>query len=634
LERKRGHEQRGQLRDDNGLSQGKIGGKVVFSKSERRGQMGKKFSAVAGLMIALCSVFVLMSIAGNDARTGLAPIPEPDRVAALIPYRALGDFCEISNDDGTPVYQYAAFDSGMGFAVYMDPARCVSNPYPFQVTDAHFTLFGPLAADWIWPVEIQVNIRDVSGGDKCSGPGALLSGETFSLPSDSGYPQMMNLTLSQPWCVTGPFFMEVMYLSRRDASQLPSLVMDEAVAAGPDTCDSWFLNTDGYESWVDHWGPGPPGDAIIRATGYTDADVCDSSWYFKPDTTNAPSGMPDFSQYQFGDSTALCAPAAVANCLWWFDAVPAEYQEDPVGFIRLLAGYFHTHPDSGTCVDSIKSGLNRYCQEQGFAVWESTYVQPDFYEMEDSLKACQDVILLLGFWQLDKVWERVGGHFVTMAGVCSESTKVALSDPARDAAEGGWPGRLRPEEHPPHPVGDTLHNDPQFVSQDMYWALIEPHIGGEWRLVFYEDFEEIGAFEGQNFQPGQHEHSVSYNPQLPIYPEVEYAVMICPRSTAVEEEEESNLPGDFRLFQNHPNPFNAETQIKYDLKRTCQVTLSIYNVLGERVVILVQEKQGVGFKTVTWDGKDQKGKALASGLYFYELRAGESRQTKRMVLLK
>ena len=596
--------------------------------------MGKRVWVVFGLVVALCSAVALRSVAEGDGEAGLVRIPEGQRTSLLVSYSLKGEFCEILRDDGTPVYQYSSFDSGMGMAVYMDPAACDESPYPFQITDVNLVLFGPLAADWIWPVDIQVSIRDVAGGAKCNGPDSVLISEIFSVPISSGYPNVASLPLSVPWCVTGPFFVEIMYLSHRDASQLPSLVMDEAVATGPDTCDNWFLHTDGYHGWVDFWGSDPPGDAIIRATGYVNAEECDSFWYFKPDTTNAPSGMPDFSQYQFGDSTALCGPAAVANCLWWFDAVPEDYENDPVGFIRFLAGYFGTHPDSGTCVDSIQSGLERYFQDHGFALWESTYVKPDFYEMEDSLKACQDIILLLGFWQLDREWERVGGHFVTMAGICSDSVKVALSDPGRDAAEEGWTGRLRPEEHPPHPVGDTLHNNPQFVSQDMYAAKVEPHVGGEWRLFFYEDFEEIGAFEGQNFQPGQHELSVPYDPQLPIYPEVEYAIMICPTSTAVEEEEGGSTPKDFELHQNYPNPFNNQTVIKFNLRRPTNVSLAIYNILGQKVRTLVEGRSNAGSQTVSWDGKDERGNDLSSGIYFYRLNAGEMSQTKRLVLLK
>ncbi len=118
--------------------------------------------------------------------------------------------------------------------------------------------------------------------------------------------------------------------------------------------------------------------------------------------------------------------------------------------------------------------------------------------------------------------------------------------------------------------------------------------------------------------------------------EVEFAVMICPKPTAVEDEgEESGMvPESFELYQSYPNPFNSQTVIKYDLLKSCQVTLSIYNILGQKVRTLVSELQEPGPKSLNWNGKDEKGRDLASGIYFYQLKAGEVTRTRRMVLLK
>jgi hypothetical protein len=105
--------------------------------------------------------------------------------------------------------------------------------------------------------------------------------------------------------------------------------------------------------------------------------------------------------------------------------------------------------------------------------------------------------------------------------------------------------------------------------------------------------------------------------------------------TGIEDEEENAItPKDFELYQSYPNPFNNQTIIKYDLLKPSQVTLTIYNILGQKVKTLVKECQAAGSKTVGWDGKDEKNKDLASGIYFYQLKAGEVTQTKRMILLK
>jgi hypothetical protein len=105
-------------------------------------------------------------------------------------------------------------------------------------------------------------------------------------------------------------------------------------------------------------------------------------------------------------------------------------------------------------------------------------------------------------------------------------------------------------------------------------------------------------------------------------------------STSVEEEETGITPKDFALYQSYPNPFNNQTIIKYDLLKPCQVTLTIYNILGQKVKTVVEGYQRAGSRIVNWDGKDEKEKDLASGIYFYQLKAGDLTQTKRMTLLK
>ena len=94
------------------------------------------------------------------------------------------------------------------------------------------------------------------------------------------------------------------------------------------------------------------------------------------------------------------------------------------------------------------------------------------------------------------------------------------------------------------------------------------------------------------------------------------------------------LPEEFSVSQNYPNPFNPFTQINYALPTDCRVTLSIYNILGQKVRVLVDEDQSAGYKSVNWDGKDGQGRGLATGIYFYRIQAGTFTQTHKMVLIK
>jgi 5'-nucleotidase / UDP-sugar diphosphatase len=97
---------------------------------------------------------------------------------------------------------------------------------------------------------------------------------------------------------------------------------------------------------------------------------------------------------------------------------------------------------------------------------------------------------------------------------------------------------------------------------------------------------------------------------------------------------DKQIPDDFQLLQNYPNPFNPQTEIAYTLPGDSHVKLAIYNTLGQEVKVLVDEYQNAGKRKVIWDGLNENGEKVASGIYFYKLDAGGSVQTKKMSLIK
>ncbi len=94
------------------------------------------------------------------------------------------------------------------------------------------------------------------------------------------------------------------------------------------------------------------------------------------------------------------------------------------------------------------------------------------------------------------------------------------------------------------------------------------------------------------------------------------------------------LPGEYRLDQNYPNPFNPETEISYQLPEAVQVRLTIFNLSGQKIRSLVNAEMAAGRHVARWDGKDESGVDVPSGVYFYTLEAGSFIDTKKMTLIK
>ena len=108
--------------------------------------------------------------------------------------------------------------------------------------------------------------------------------------------------------------------------------------------------------------------------------------------------------------------------------------------------------------------------------------------------------------------------------------------------------------------------------------------------------------------------------------------------SSVETERTTEIPESFKLGQNYPNPFNPMTMIKYQLPKPAEVTIKIYNLQGQEILMVVNEQKEVGHFSVIWDGKDALGRMTASGIYLYRIEAiaGKDRfiQTKKMILLR
>ena len=109
-----------------------------------------------------------------------------------------------------------------------------------------------------------------------------------------------------------------------------------------------------------------------------------------------------------------------------------------------------------------------------------------------------------------------------------------------------------------------------------------------------------------------------------------------PTNPPVLQENTAQIPEVFYLSQNYPNPFNPSTTIEFGVpgERTQQVILRIYNVLGQTVKVLVDEQLPPGRHSVVWNGQDSFGRQISTGLYFYQMKAGQFNEVKKFVLIK
>jgi len=184
----------------------------------------------------------------------------------------------------------------------------------------------------------------------------------------------------------------------------------------------------------------------------------------------------------------------------------------------------------------MEAGIRDYLNITGYndSYYEHTEPMPDFGWIEEEVERCQDVILLLGFWTAyddympPEEWWRIGGHYVTCAGVNSDTWQLGISDPFLDNAGAGGPGVV-PVPHP-YPHNASVHNDTQYVSHDIYNVTPSFTPGGWWALENYgAGNPAIANFQGLNPNPNSMLPVGPYlGAQYPLHVEIEYAVAVSP----------------------------------------------------------------------------------------------------------
>ena len=104
-------------------------------------------------------------------------------------------------------------------------------------------------------------------------------------------------------------------------------------------------------------------------------------------------------------------------------------------------------------------------------------------------------------------------------------------------------------------------------------------------------------------------------------------------ATGIKDNNNNTIPTTSLIYQNYPNPFNGQTNIKFQITTATKVRLEIFNIIGQRIAILVDDYRSPGYYTVHWNARDMTGNKLSSGVYFVRLSAGNYSQARKMILL-
>ena len=97
---------------------------------------------------------------------------------------------------------------------------------------------------------------------------------------------------------------------------------------------------------------------------------------------------------------------------------------------------------------------------------------------------------------------------------------------------------------------------------------------------------------------------------------------------------EEGIPTEFALHENYPNPFNPTTTLRFDLPEVSDITLTIYNMLGQKVRTFDYQNTSAGYHSVTWDATNDLGEQVGAGVYLYQIQTKGFVKTRKMVLLK
>jgi flagellar hook assembly protein FlgD len=160
------------------------------------------------------------------------------------------------------------------------------------------------------------------------------------------------------------------------------------------------------------------------------------------------------------------------------------------------------------------------------------------------------------------------------------------------------------------------------------WLTVSPYRGNVSALDSYNDSiaVKVGAF-------GVYDGFSIEDELLVESGEISISILIAV-GVEVSVDDPKITPIEFALHQNYPNPFNPETNIQFDVAEQSHVSVNVFNLVGQKVATLVNRAMDAGIYTIKWTGLNDRGSALPSGMYFYEMKTSNYHSIKKLVLVK
>jgi hypothetical protein len=465
---------------------------------------------------------------------------------------------------------------------YPEKSNCGYPIYPFEIEHVEIMLSARSTCTVVGSFDIQDFVWDHGSPY----PGSTIAQTPVYEFNHPGAYYYLTAYFDPPICVYDRFFVGFTFYNNMDFDPTnPEAKYHFALAA---ICGKECFHEDrdintywSYDDWPSQgvWWHGSTwwlGNVRLRAAGYTvdqnDCPIIEDQWWQKESffwydeeteimLAYAPCGLPDFPQWdretQHPGMGPFDGPTALANCLWWMAAADTVYQFwadqnppnpddpwDPVNapFVIDELAYFMQMGDCGVGPDEFDAGLDTLVKEKVLWVDIKEMHQPTWEFIEYEVRKSEDIILLLGFWYHEITgeppetsWYRIGGHWVTAAGVDHVNGWLKISDPDLNWAEMINDSDFVcsfsyyiPHDHVNYPL---CHYDAGNTSHDRYPVAPSVTPCGELMLIDYPyDELDLSKYLEHNSNPYCPGNVATELPpaEVPIYVQIEFAKSISP----------------------------------------------------------------------------------------------------------